>query len=136
VLSLGVVCLGVWGAWTVFRQFHPRPVAPSLSLAHSPSRPVVGVPSFNGGAVPRTSGPSVSARWRIAGFFSTGRQQFVLLASPSGRVRVADPSAFQLSGAAMVGVVGASSVYTWSGSLPPVSSPGASPSPSRSGALR
>lgn len=135
VLMLGVVCLGGWGAWTVYRQFHPHSAAPSPTLSRSPALPVPGAPSFNVGAAPRTSVPSVSSRWRIAGFFSTGRQQFVLLASPSGRIRVADPSAFQLSGAAMVGAVGADSVYTWSGSLPPVSAQGASPSSPRPGAL-
>lgn len=62
-----------------------------------------------------------SAAWRLVGTYQAGSQSLVVVADPAGRIRLEHPSAFQLSGMAMVGMVDGQRVSIWSGALPNLS---------------
>lgn len=71
----------------------------------SPSAQVAGAPPV----------PDVSDLWRITGTYQVGSSAYVVLVNDAGSVRVEHPSAFQGSGAAMVGQVDGQRVLHWSG---------------------
>jgi zona occludens toxin len=65
--------------------------------------------------------PAFSGDWRLAGFMSLGARRVVILADASGRLRYADPSAFEWDNSRPeVGIVDGSRVSAFSGRLPGV----------------
>ncbi|MDO6387643.1 zonular occludens toxin domain-containing protein [Uliginosibacterium sp. 31-12] len=62
---------------------------------------------------------SFSTAWRIAGRFVSGNQQYVVLASPTGRLRFESPSNFANSGQAMAGKIDGETVTYYSGTIAP-----------------
>ena len=66
-------------------------------------------------------GQDASAVWRLVGVYQAGTQSLVVVADPAGRIRLEHPSAFQLNGMAMVGMVDGQRVSVWSGALPNLS---------------
>jgi zona occludens toxin len=120
IIGLSVLSAGVWGAIHLHAMFDPPPPpapSPLSSSSHAGSLPP-----------PAPRPPSPSAQWRIVGRVFTGTSHYVLLAAPDGRIRLADPSEFQLSGDALTGTIDGQPVYYWSGA-PPMTAPRHDPSP-------
>ncbi|KVM97241.1 Zonular occludens toxin [Burkholderia stagnalis] len=122
-MAAAVVVLIGGGLWLAVRFFTHKTAKPTEGQAVVASVAPGGGPGVVGGtsATPAPAAArqsDVSDTWRVVGRFQSGALQYVVLADPSGRLRVDSPSAFNGSGVATVGRVDGQRVSTWSGSRP------------------
>ncbi|KVD76265.1 Zonular occludens toxin [Burkholderia sp. ABCPW 14] len=112
------------GLWLAVGFFTHKPAKPAESQAAVASLAPGGGSGAAGGvsSVPAPAAAvkplDVSDMWRVVGRFQSDGVQYVVLADPSGRLRVDSPSAFNGVGAATVGRVDGQRVAMWSGSKP------------------
>jgi zona occludens toxin len=111
VLVVFIIILGTWGFFSVKRFFYPAKQSDATTSASD-------FASLSAGAASqplhqKTS--EVSEAWRVSGSMVVGGKAFVVLAGDGGRVRLEHPSAFQNSGAVIVGDVDGQRITTWSG---------------------
>ena len=85
----------------------------SAVITKSDAQPVKPSPGASVAGAPPV--PDVSDLWRITGTYQVGSSAYVVLVNDAGSVRVEHPSAFQGSGASMVGQVDGQRVMHWSG---------------------
>lgn len=120
-LILCVTIAVLFSFYKIFRFFQPEthlknhapevadPTVSSTASGNPPLAPARSLP-------PPTN---FSTAWRIAGRFVSGNQQYVVLASPTGRLRFESPSNFANSGQAMAGKIDGETVTYYSGTIAP-----------------
>lgn len=111
VLVALVILVGGWGFYAVKRFFSPPKQPGAISSAGdvaSASAAAASQPAHQKTA-------EVSEAWRVSGSMVVNGRGFVVLVGDGGRVRLEHPSAFQNSGAVMVGDLEGQRVSTWSG---------------------
>lgn len=100
--------VGFWSAWGFFHRTQPGGKKPDAAQLVNAAAAVPRAGQSAGGSEP-------SEKWRYVGEFSSGGDRWVVIADPSGRVRVESPSMFHGSGLAVVGDVDGVRVARWTG---------------------
>lgn len=131
-MAAGVIAMGSVGLYFSLKFFSGGMVKKNAHEAISApeaTKPTNSSPSANSSdanitaknSTNTTSAQGVSSVWRLVGSYQVGAQSLVVVADPAGRIRLEHPSAFQLNGMAMVGLVDDQRVTIWSGAVPNLS---------------
>ena len=112
--AIGVILMFCWGIYTVLGFFNPSS-SKDLQALNPQSKTVSALPAPSSSARSTQSKVPQHSRWRLAGLLQVEREQFVVIADDTGRVRLEHPSAFVNSGLLMVGVVDGEQITAWSG---------------------
>ncbi|MGJ7490025.1 zonular occludens toxin family protein [Variovorax sp. ZT4R33] len=128
ILAAGVLLMGGFSLYSILGFFSGKRLkADPQSAAQADHRSQPGSPgtaTATGPALARQpSTPALSDAWRAVGTVQAGTQHLVVLMGSSGRLRFEHPSAFQNSGALLVGEVDGQRVTTWTGAAPPPAAP-------------
>lgn len=119
ILAVGVIAMFAFGITTIVGFFNGDRKASQAST--NSGKTVSAQPGKTDSAQSspaRIATPSLSESWRLVGTLRAGSTAFVVVEGKDGRMRLEHPSAFQNTGAVMVGEVDGQRVTTWSGPVP------------------
>ena len=126
----GTVLFLTVGGWQAWSFFHREPASAKTAKSTAVAAPGANQPAaLNTGPTVNVSAskPVNSDTWRYIGEFQSKGERWVIVADPSGRLRIESPAVFTGSGLAAVGDIEGERVAGWTGALAGKGSVGHSP---------
>ncbi|VVD70902.1 zonular occludens toxin domain-containing protein [Pandoraea fibrosis] len=118
VVFAGLAGFSVWSAYSFFHQNDGDGAVSSRAMPsanHDEAQTASQLDQAPEGGASGQSSALASTAWRIVGSVTAGGNSFVVIATPSGRLRLESPSLFVNADALQTGEVDGQHVTTWSG---------------------
>ena len=122
IATLLFMSLGGWSAWGFFHR--DGGAVKKSGVATASQVPAASGQNATAAAQQAHASPArgdFSEKWRYAGEFAAGGERWVVVADPTGRVRVESPAAFHGAGLAVIGEIDGERVARWTGASSKVS---------------